>query len=231
MGTTHQEDPKDWKFKRTRTQRDHIDNCTDGYCEPKGRVPNVLEIHHALCVHACSDATLPKNLSDDELEYIRSCLAITVWDIDAAANTIGLPRKWAYVKDVENATGWNGYPCHQVDHDLYLEAVELYVTDNIWNPLKKAKKKKKCESVTSASVVALFNAGSKQWKGFLTARGNEYGGTKRCLDYCLKDQRDPILESCWHIPFSMSPGAARRRAKPKAKTTLQRLGLLIQLIV
>ena len=227
----HMEDPTEWKFKRMRKGNEHIDNCTDGYCKASGFKINVLEVHHALCVHACSDSTFPTTITSDEKKFIYACFAISKWDINASGNVIGLPKKWAYVLDSNGSTGWDGYPCHQVDHDLYLKAVEVYVTDKIWKKVKKAKKKEDCEKLTGDNISSKFVQGSKDWKAFLKTRGQKYGGTKACLRYCLEGMPDAILDKNWHIPFSMAPdGKARHRAKPRPHRVLKRLGLLIQAI-
>jgi len=110
---------KEWLFKRNRNGDEHVKNCSDGYCAPKGR--NMLEIHHILCVHACSDDTFPEDITDDEKKFIYACLAISDRNINSGDNNIGLPKKWAYVLDGKSLTGWDGLPCHQVDHDIYLQ--------------------------------------------------------------------------------------------------------------
>jgi hypothetical protein len=232
MTKKHMEDPKDWKFKRNRNGDEHINNCSDGYCSPKGDEPRSLEIHHILCVHACSDATFPERITDDEVKLIYACLAITDWNINASDNNIGLPTKWAYVR-YPNGNGWDGLPCHQVDHDLYLKDVQTYVRDEIWKEIRKNKKKKACEEFTGQNIAEYFNTGSDEWKTFLKARGNLYGGTKACLEYCTSGEPRPgINDDNWHIPFSMAPNEAeaRKRAKPPSGKVLERLGLLKKLI-
>ena len=224
--TEHMETSEELKFKRGRNGDEHIKNCADGYY--KSDIPSSFEIHHALCVHACSDSTFPTGITDDEVKFIYACFAISVWNINGPDNNIGLPKKWAYVLDPDDRSGWDGYPCHQVDHDLYLKAVEEYVTNNVWKKVKKAKKKENCKKLTGANIASKFNTGSKHWKAFLKARGK---GTKACLDYCLKGKSDPVLERTWHIPFSMAPdGEVRKRVKPRPNRILKRLGLLIQAI-
>jgi hypothetical protein len=223
----HMEDPKEWKFKRNRNGDEHSDNCTDGYIQPKGRDPNVLEIHHLLCVHACSDETFPADMTEDDRTFIYACFAITEWNINGADNNIGLPRKWAFVKDPGNTTGWDKLPCHQVDHDRYLKAVNKWIQDNIWKKCKSAKKKEKCELLKGKALATMFNQGSDDWKTFLKDRGQEYEGTRRCLEYCLKGESNPVLEANWYVPFSMAPkGLVRKREKPPAKRKLKRTGLL-----
>jgi hypothetical protein len=222
-------DPEDWLFKRQRKGRTHIDACELGYMRKK-----FSQVHHALCVHACSDTTFPEEASDDEIEFIRLCLAPTDWDINAEPNVIGLPLKSAYVK-FPNDSSWDGYPCHQVDHDTYLDDVEDYVTGQIWTKVTSSKKKKACEQIKGKALVSLFNTGSKKWRGFLVARGKENGGTKACIDYCLNPPaagtKTRMNDDNWYVPFSMGKSDVRSRVKPKPGAKLKRLGLLIESIV
>lgn len=218
-------DPEDWLFKRARNGDEHIRNCSDGYSTASSAKENKIEIHHCLCVHACSDETFPDDLTEEQIDFIHASLAQTEWNINSGDNNIGLPRKWAYINDPDNDTAWDGYPCHQVDHDLYLENVEEYVTDKIWNSLLNSKKGKKCEKIDGKTVAGKFNAGSTKYKSFLTARGV---GTKKSLDYCQSGKVKEPMESSWHIPFSMAVpvGDVRPRAKPPANTTWKRAGFL-----
>ena len=229
----HMKDPADWKFKRSRNGDEHARNCKSGYY---GKRPMkfgekdmvVTEIHHVLCVHACSDDTHPSDLSEDELTFIHKSLAITDWNINEGHNNIGLPRKWAYVLDTGNATGWDGLPCHQVDHDIYLDTVKQWVTEEIWNKIKANKTEGNCENMEGSAVAQLFKDGSVHWKSFLEERGKMHGGTKACLDYCMRGVPDPAKDDVWHVPFSMACPAndIRRRTKPPKSPSLQMKMLL-----
>lgn len=233
-------DPSKWAFNRNRKGRDHIDNCDTGYPkEPsqityRGKPRNVVEVHHLMCVHACSDATLPEDVKNDEtlLDFIRKSLAITEWDINCGHNNIGLPRKWIYVIDTANNTKWGKLPCHQIDHDRYLATVEQYVTAEIWEKMQQNKKKGNCENMKGEAVVALFRKGSKEWRDFLVARGTQFGGTEASLKYCLEQETiDPVREETWYIPFSMAEASEiRPRVKPPLKTTLERKNLLVKCV-
>lgn len=219
----------EWKFKRERNGDEHAQKCTNGYIEPKRQTHNMLEIHHVLCVHACSDAGL-LNLTKDEQDFIHVCLGNTDWNINSDRNNIGLPRKWAYVTDPENLTGWGKLPCHQVDHHRYLDVVASWMISNVWNKMRSAEEAKKCEYLEGKNVAKLFDKGSDHWKKFLKNRGKAKGGTKVCLDYCMSDKTDDAdLNENWHIPFSMSPyeSAISKRMKPKPQNgKLSRSGLL-----
>jgi hypothetical protein len=233
MAKKHMEIPseKEWKFKRNRNGDEHVGNCADGYFNPKGLVPNRLEIHHILCVHACSDATFPASITDDEKTFIYVCLAISEWNINGKENNIGLPKKWAYVMDGKNTTGWDGLPCHQVDHDIYLRNVASYVRTEIWDKVKKAKKAEDCEELTGENIAQHFIDGSDTWKKRLTKRGKKYGGTKACLDYCLDGKQGPMADSNWYVPFSMAvPDESDARPRAKLKK-LERIGFLIMAII
>lgn len=233
----HQKLPEGkWKFKRQRDGNTHITACNTGY--PKaamGRTPRWMEVHHLLCVHACSDSTFP---SDVDAQFLKDCLAITDWCINdhtypvgaGESNVIGLPTKQAYVSDPSGA--WDMLPCHQVDHDIYLEDVNSYVTDQIWKKLQQAKDQKKCELLTPEKLKERFTKASKKWRTHLETRGKEQGGAKACLDYCLKGAPHPTInDQNWHIPFSMALDEAniRTRAKPKSHAALIREALLAAL--
>jgi hypothetical protein len=218
---------EEWKFKRNRNGDEHARNCADGYFLLKGQIPNVLEIHHVLCVHACSDNTF-KEFTKDEKDFIHVCLGNTDWNINAAGNNIGLPRKWAYVQDPANLTGWGKLPCHQVDHNRYLATVNSWMTENVWRKMTSAEEAKKCEYLEGKNVAKLFDAGSDRWKKFLKARGKQKGGAKNCLDYCMSGRKDDAdLNESWNVPFSMEPNedAIPKRAKPGG-SKLHRTGLL-----
>ena len=97
--------------------------------------------------------------------------------------------------------------------------------------MKKAKKAEACEELTGENIAQYFVDGSETWKEYLTDRGNEYGGTKACLDYCLEGKKGVMDDSNWYIPFSMAvpdESVARPRAKLKK---LERLGFLIMAII
>ncbi|EYF06840.1 hypothetical protein [Chondromyces apiculatus] len=233
-------DEAHWKFKRNRDGDKHIKNCDEGYYAPTvvfkhgGKVRNVREVHHVLCVHACSDATLPVKIEAADKKFIHDSLAITDWDINAAANNIGLPRKWAYVLDTDATlkvpgapNEWDGLPCHQVDHDIYLDKVEEWVTENIWNKIRANKSAENCEYMKPEAVKNMFERGSRMWKALLRRRGMLHGGTRASLEYCQSGKEDPAKEDIWHKPFSMAmpEGDIRRRNKPP-KGNLVRTGLL-----
>lgn len=213
----------DWKIKRNRNGQEHAKKCKKG--KKSYTVEGYCQIHHLLCVHACSNVNMPA----DKEEYIRACLAVTDWNINESHNTIGLPTKNAYTERTTD-TGWDGLPCHQCDHRKYLKAIEVWVTDNIWNKLEAAKKKKACDKVKGKSVANLFKKGSKEWRSFLTKRGeggdSDGHGTKACLDYSLSKSEDARMNDIWYIPFSMAPVVAdihpRRRLKkiPKSAANL-----------
>lgn len=207
-----------WKFNRRRNGDKHARNCTDGYIRPKNE--GVLNIHHVLCICVCHDTAMPESFTKDDKDFVKLCLANTDWDINNGGNNIGLPKKWAYIK-YPNDSGdckWGKLPCHQVDHDLYITEVIGWMEKNVWNKMKNASKKKKCEYLEGKKVDQLFNDGSKEWKAFLNKRGKKFGGTKASLDYCLHGTKNEKLnEKNWRVPFSMSPAEIPKRVKPKLR--------------
>ena len=226
---------KEWKFKRQRLNPVHIENCKAGYPTgypagpPYGKSPRWMEVHHILCVKACSDSSFPGDATSDNVVFFKLCMAITKWDINAEPNTIGLPTKVAYVED--KTYTWDLVPCHQVDHDLYLDKVEDYVRTKIWKELKNSQDEEDCEEITGKNIVQLFNDAITIWKDFLTGRGVVNGGARAAFDYCYHGgQSTPglINDDNWHIPFSMSPVVAeiRKRVKPKPMEPIVREALL-----
>ena len=147
----------------------------------------------------------------DEFAFIRLCLAVTDWDINKKPNTVGLPLKKAYYKKKRLAErmAWNGWPCHQVDHDLYYQDVSKYLHKNVWQPL--LKNRKPCEFDAKA-VLSELNDGSDHFYAFLEERGHECGGTMACWD----NRMNTALASTWFIPFSMGVNSIRPRKPPSS---------------
>jgi hypothetical protein len=220
-------DESKWLFKRKRKGRTHIDACRLGY-----KVTGHNQVHHALCVYACSNSTFPKNLTDDEFAFIMLCLAPTDWDINKEPNVIGLPLKTAYV-ELPDDSGWGKLPCHQVDHDIYLKDVNAYVTAEIWGAIRDAKEAEACEQLDGNTIKTLFEDGSAEWRGFLVERGLKSGGTKAALAYCLNPPQPgtatTITDDNWYIPFSMGKSQIRPRVKPKPGADLKLAGLLAKI--
>ncbi|MCC6418738.1 MAG: hypothetical protein IT429_10925 [Gemmataceae bacterium] len=193
----HKRDPEDWKIKRQRKGNVHITNCATGY-----RVPLMSQIHHVVCVTCMQDGTIGKNVPTDQMEFIRKCLAMTEWDINAEPNDLGLPLKPAYY--LRPNDGWDGLPCHQVDHPQYTEDVSKYLNDNIWQPLIEARDW--C-SFDAATVIDELNGASDHYRAFLNERGQQRNGTRACW-------RNRFNYEKWYIPFSMDPGTPRARKAP-----------------
>lgn len=217
----HQAVPEDVECVRAKRSDEHITKCTTGFGFKGGarqKFPgkeNRVEVHHIFCCRAAKDAAIPKSV---DKQYLDACFAITNWNINEAHNTIGLPRKWAYVKDKDSsATGWNGYACHMVDHDLYLHVVETWLKGNVWGKLDKAQKDKKCKIVNATSLEAKLKSCTDEYKPGLTGRQ-----TLKALEYC-HDKNDDFTDDDWFKEFSMWPESARRRAKINAGVTRPKL--------
>jgi len=134
---------------------------------------------------------------DDDTLYkrVQQCLDITNWDINAKDNCLGLPLKRAFYFQQAPA-GWNGWPCHQVDHLAYNEEVATDLNNLIWK--KVAKSTKKCRFKAKALEEALKDR-SEVWLGKLRKRGNRLKGTKYHWDH-----RAELGEDLWFVPFSMA---------------------------
>jgi hypothetical protein len=208
---SHPRKVKEWKdFKRARHDPEHIKNCDSGY-----RAEGHCQVHHLLCVHACSDA----KLEDDWVEPIHEFLAAGKWDINAAHNTIGLPKKSAYVErpddsalgSAEAPAGWGLLPCHMIDHNpTHTTEVANWVAANIWDKLKSAKKNEQCGNTEAPNITKMFENGSDFFRGELTRRGAREGGTKKVIER-------GFASDAWYHPFSMAECPAPRRPPPRHK--------------
>ena len=205
----HQRSSQKSKIQRNRQGRTRIDNCGTGYYN---QTRSFRQIHHIVCISSMSNATIKDLISDKgQMEFIRECLKLTNWDINDEPNTVGLPLKRAFVK--KEPAGWNGWPCHQVDHNpYYTDGVSVRLKKKVW--LKVLKKRKQCTTcntkcnINAASVEKQLNAESKHWRTFLTRRGRSKLGTA----YCWKKRHS--VPDVWYIPFSMHPAKPPRRDPP-----------------
>src|SRR5262249_39064285 len=120
-------------IKRNRNGREHINNCSTGYCSASHRF---TQIHHIVCISSMADGTIAKKVKDrDKRKVIRECLKLTNWNINDGHNCIGLPLKRAFV-DQRAPQGWGGLPCHQVEHNpAYTEGVSLRLHEQVWQPI------------------------------------------------------------------------------------------------
>jgi hypothetical protein len=205
----HTRSSKKSLIKRSRNGREHIVNCDKGYFKASHEF---TEIHHMVCVSSMSDATIRKLVADSgKMEFIRECLKLTDWNINAEPNTVGLPKKPAFVK--RNSSDWNGWPCHQVDHNpLYTKAVSSRLNKQVWQEvLKNRTKCKDCKkecNINASSVQTQLEGESDFWHDFLDTRGEEEGGTA----FCWKHRKS--IPDVWYIPFSMDPSDAPPKRDP-----------------
>lgn len=218
----HKPDPEHWKFKRGRTQKGHIDNCSSGYTQTSKN--RFRQVHHIVPVSSCSDATISKYVTAAKLKLLHNCMAETDWKIDGTDNVISLPLKPVYL-DKRAPVGWDKLPCHQVEHNpAYTDAVSDYLKDNVWNKVQK--QAKSCE-LDPEDLQKKMEDASDHWRDFLTNRGKEHGGTKKCWD------KQMSLPDTWYIPFSMNPGTPTPRAPVKwddlSGSIKQKLAQLFQL--
>jgi hypothetical protein len=207
----HRKDPEDWNMKRQRDGDKHIKNCGTGY-----RFKGQSQIHHIVCVTCMQDATIVKKAKKKNMEFIRSCLKETTWNINDEPNTIGLPLTPVYYQR-PNDMSWDNLPCHQVDHNpQYRDAVSNYLYEVIWSTL--IRDRKKCVFDPQALAEQLDNA-SKEYRRFLNKRGKQMDGTRRCwnnrpdLTDAKGKPRGEQLKR-WYVPFSMDPGTPRARKAP-----------------
>lgn len=221
----HKRSSKKSLIVRNRKGRTHIDNCKAaqyGYYQPSGYF---TQIHHIVCISSMSNATISELIVDKgQTEFVRECLKMTQWDINAAPNTVGLPLKRAFVHPGA-PTAWDNWPCHQVEHPAYTDKVSVQLHDNVW--IKVLKKRAKCKdcgtecNIKAASVQKQLEDESTHWLEFLYARGSGADSNQNGTAYCWKN-RDSIVT--WYVPFSMNPdGATFRRPPTDFKGKLSKL--------
>lgn len=167
-------------------------------------------VHHIVCVSCVSDATISKKLKDDDnTQFIKNCLHITKWNINAKENWISLSLKRAYA--YKNApSGWDGFPCHQVDHNPhYTGKVSDYLTINIWDPSIEVAED--CE-FDPVSLQSELEDASVFWFDFLTGRGTGEDSNGKGTAESWKNRA--AIPNTWYIPFSMHPGIPTKRKPP-----------------
>jgi hypothetical protein len=211
----HSKKATEWDdFIRNRHGDTHITACKSGY-----RKEGYCQIHHLLCVHACSDA----GIADGKATHVHEFLARSTWDINDEHNTIGLPSKRAYIErpkqsvlgEAKAPEGWDQLPCHMVDHNpIHTTEVCNWVQTNIWSKLESAKANSKCEETSPEGIQDLFKKGSDHFRKELTKRGKREDGTKAVIDSCFESDN-------WYHPFSMaSSPKPRQRPSPTKKLSL-----------
>src|ERR1700680_968773 len=179
----HTKSRKKSKIVRHKQGNKHIKACKaakKGYYQPS---KDFTQIHHIVCLSSMTNATIDGLVKDKgKMEFIRECLKLTKWNINAAINTVGLPLKRAFVKKAAAAAEWNGWPCHQVEHNpQYTKAVSQRLYDIVWyEVLLNRTKCKDCQkecNINAASVEEELNGESEYWLEFLEERGHEEEGT------------------------------------------------------
>lgn len=209
----HPKDPPDWDIKRNRDEDKHIDACVSpkgkGYvCKDlTGATKNLSDysnIHHIVCISCMADGTIDGYVTDSAKRlFIEKCLKITDWNINARDNVVGLPKKLAYVE--KPPEDWDGWACHQVDHDRYLERVSDFLNRTIWTKLQA--KAEACK--TDGKLIAdQLNKSSTHWLAELSGRCTALAWKYR---FFLPDRSPNEL---WFWPFSMYKDDARPRKPP-----------------
>lgn len=207
MPKQHKTEPRTDGAKRNRAGRKHIDQCSSGYL-PASMAH--MQVHHILPVSCLSDAWIAEGVKDNErVDMVKSCLKMTEWDINDGNNTVALPLKPAY-EDPLAPTGWDGWPCHQVDHDRYTAEVDEYLVGNVWEPI--CEEAEEC-NVAGQSIRGQLVASSNTWRQKLQQRGARPGGAHSGTAQCWDARENPGMEDIWYLPFSMSKNP-RRRSPP-----------------
>jgi len=202
MGS-HKKDPANWKIKRNRNGREHIDNCATGYGLPYP----LMQVHHIVPVETMADATIEDTLTSDEADFVKKCLMITEWNINAEPNVVGMPVKRVYWLATAQTAGWELWPCHLVDHNPYYNKEVIDDLNGLWRELKGAAEE--CD-VTGETIADALKAKSTKWRTTLGARAKRGGpGDAGGILYCW-EHREELSD--WYRPFSMTESPQPRQA-------------------
>jgi hypothetical protein len=201
----HFKDPDYFKIKRGRKHPEHIKNCKTGYYRD---TEHYRQIHHIVCISSMQDAYIEQQLKGNvgDMMVIRFCLMETDWNINAGHNCVGLPLKPALVG--RSPKRWGGWPVHTVDHDHYYEEMHVNLNTYVWQPV--LEKAENCE-FDRKNLKEELEDRSTEWRKWLKARGQSWGGTK----YCWRSRYN--RPNIWYIPFSMSPNPRPRKPSPTLK--------------
>ncbi len=197
----HKQDPDEWLIKRNRDSDKHIDACASGYEYGRKRPDwsTYSNIHHIVCISCMADGTIEEYVTDAaRFQFIKNCLAETNWNINAGPNTIGLPKKQAYVDKLASPY-WGGWACHQVDHPSYLNKVSDRLNDDIWVTCQGVAQD--CKIKGQAIATQLKNE-SDFWRGKLSGRDT--------VNKWKTKKTDPD----WYKPFSMDIDTPSPRKPP-----------------
>lgn len=233
MATSHQHPATTSLIQRDRHGDDHKNWCTEGYCKSGGALisGDYTQIHHRICVAQMKDSYISDQLDDTgQMEFITECLKLTDWDINKDHNTVGLPRKRAF-SDPTAPSGGSGpagfgvWPCHQVEHNLYNDQLNIDLDNNVWQKVLKNRAtckdcKKEC-NINAASVAEQLKQESKRLMTFLTDRGHGTNcgmATPQTTGWAWSNRAK--IPNDWYKPFSMSPTTIAARKPPPDPTSL-----------
>jgi hypothetical protein len=205
MGS-HKKDPPGSVFKRNRNGRVHIDNAREGFDD----LYPFMQVHHILPVECLAEETINKNLEKDAAQFIRNCLKITDWDINAEPNLVRMPVKAVYWLPDKHVNNWDKYPCHLVDHNPYYNDEVTEDLSKMWKNLHG--NAEECE-VDETTMQTALEAKSRKWLRFLATRAKRAGG----VGHCWKN-KDTLAD--WYHPFSMAD-PPQPRQPPKSWDELE----------
>jgi len=127
--------------------------------------------------------------------FIKKCLMITDWNINAEPNLVGLPVKAVYwLPEIERGGGWEEWPCHQVDHNPYYNDEVTADLSKMWKNMHGNAEECKVDEQTMKTAL---EAKSKKWLRFLGTRAKRAGGVAHCWKH-----KDTLTD--WYHPFSMA---------------------------
>jgi hypothetical protein len=203
----------------------YINNCSIGFRsliknEDKARAgveaeAKLIEVHHLICESSLKDDSILVHVNSREnLRKILDKLEAETWEIDNSSNLIGLPMKRVFYRErtielLRAAEAESPLPCHDVQHNRYIEDVDEYLANSLWRCLNAP-----CD-VPESWIPMMLDAISADLLALLQARGMREGGLIK-----MWESRHSNPET-WFIPFSMAGDCTWRKAPPVPEASMQ----------
>jgi hypothetical protein len=103
--------------------------------------------------------------------------------------------------------GWDGLPCHLVDHPDYTQEVCDTLLDKVWDPMYE--EASECQ-LTEVDLMKALNKKSGDFKTILRDRGQRPGG--KGTKYSWEHRHD--MKGTWFRGFSMARNPSKRNPPP-----------------